>query len=350
MTSLDKMGLEINCQKQTHAERTVNDGLHMLLDRWHVQEEKLQVLEESLKDMNIFSLPLEEEVKENKCIYDPIKFQGVSLSERFGHPISSRLKNDLDHNIEVEEEVENRFNMSSILKNIQGHGLDKDRCVVPRKCESFENLNSIKTFSKSSNPQLDDSMAPKTICPKPNQVKPPNGAIDNEGDALKSIMNDEVHSQELVGDDGCIQIRGDFSTSGGDGLNDSTQATKDNVFQASKRVFGINISEEGGRVDSFDSLGFMSTGFPKLESNENNDSTCYSPSHDHEQGNGLHGLSMQRTNLYQRFVNAENRRDSMRRKEQLFDNANASRPHKHDSNMGYCVEVSSQIKIHVHGE
>lgn len=350
MISLDKMGLEIDCQKQTHAERTVNDGLQMLLDRWRVQEEKLQVLEESLKNMDMFSLPLEEEVKENKCIYDTTKVQGVSLCEQIGHPISLSLKNDLGHDIK-EVEVENRFNMSSILENIQGHGLDKDCCVVPQKLKSFENLNSINTLSKSSHLQLGDSMAPKNIRQKHDQVNTPNYTIVNEGDALKDIMNDEDYSQELVDDDGCIQIRGDFSTNGDNGLIDSTQATKDNVYQGSKRVFGNKICEEGGCassipcVNSFDSLGFMSMGFPKSDTNVN-DTTCYPQFHDDEQIDGLNVLSMQRTNLYQSFVIAENRRDSVRRKEQLFDNTNASRQHKHNSNLDYCVEVSSQIKLH----
>lgn len=350
MISLDKMGLEIDCQKQTHAERTVNDGLQMLLDRWRVQEEKLQVLEESLKDMNIFSLPVEEEVKENKCIYDTTKVQGVSLCEQIGHPMSLSLENDLGHDIE-EEEVGNRLSMSSILDNIQGHGLVKDCCVVPQKLKSFENSNSIEMSSKSSHLQLGDSMAPKNVCQKHDQVNTPNYTIDNEGDALKSIKNDEDYFQEIVDDDGCIQIRGDFSTNGGNGLNDSTPTTKDNVYQGSKRVFGNNICEEGEcassipYVNSFDSLGFMSTGFPKSDTNENN-MTCYSQFHEHQQIDGLNVLSMQRTNLYQSFVIAENHRDSIRRKEQLFDNTNASRQHKHTSNLDYCVEVSSQIEIH----
>ena len=349
MTSLDKMGLDMDCQKQTHAERTVNDGLQMLLDRWRVQEEKLQVLEESLKDMNIFSLPLEEEVKENKCKYDTTKVQGVSLCEQIGHPISFSLKNDLGHDIE-EEEIGNRLSMSSILENIQGHGLNKDCCVVPQKLKSFEKLNSIKMSSKSSHLQLGDSMAPKNICQKHDQVNTLNYTIDNEGDALKNIMNDEDYSQELVDDDECIQIRGNLSTNRGNGLNDSTQTTKDNVYQGSKRVFGNNICEEGECasaipcVNSFDSLGFMSTGFANLDTNENN-MTCYSQFHNHQQIDGLNVLSMQRTNLYQSFVIAENHRDFVRRKEQLFDNTNASRQHKHNSNLDYCVEVSSQIKI-----
>lgn len=343
MISLENMGWENDRLQQTDGndERIVNDGLQMLLDRWRVREGKLQILEETLKDINILSSPLEE-VEENKCIiYNMINVQDVSSYEQFGHTtLSSHSKKD--HH--MEEGGGNWLSMSSILENIQGHKLEKGCCrIVPQQQnESFENLttNSVKLIVESSNLQPNDSMTPKKIRRTHDQVHTPNYATDNEGtDASKNIMNREEYSRDSVVD---------ASTNGGDGLNDSMQATRDHsVCQGSKRVFGSdfdNVRECAATmpcIDSRDSLGFTSTGVPKSEEFKE-DVTSSSQFHNDEQIDTTNALLLRRTNLFRSFAIAESSRDSTRHRQQLSD-ATSRRP-KQKLNMEYSVEVSSQIK------